>query len=497
MIISKYKRSYNLNKILFLLGIGACLYTILSVDYLITLDGPAHLYNSQIYNDLLAKNSWTQSYFHINEQLTPNYGSLLLLSGLLAIFNFTVALKLFHILFVLLFVGGFYIWNRSSTEKSWHLLILPFVFAELFWAGFYNFVLATSILFFVLAFYERTKLVEWKKYSILGTLFLILYFSHSIVFIFGGLAVFIFEVENFLTNKDLGLKLKLKPFIFLFLAALPCFLMAFYFMDSRKTVIEYLPFEQLLNDFLEGKVFRARNDVSKFTRPIFPAIVLLLSVAILIQNRLKTTSNYLLFTAITCLLLYFILPDSVGYASVFSARIIYFFWIFLVAWICRNPLTIPWQKLSISLLAISFLGAQLSSHIPYWQTLDKNTKLILEASNFIEAKSVVYPVFASNHWDELHLSNILGLEKDLLILENTVARSDYFVVQYNEPYEEFLKEKGTLNFKTKRSQITIDYVIKIGANEPDIPHDILLYNEIQHHGVLVFKNEMVEVWKRN
>jgi len=485
------------SKILFLLGIGGCLHAITSVEYLITLDGPAHIYNSRIYNDLLSNNSWTQTYFHINEQLTPNYGSLLLLSGLLAVFKSALALKLFHILFVLLFVGGFYIWNKSNTEKRWYLLILPFVFAELFWAGFYNFVLATAILFFVLAFYERTKLVDWKKYSILGTLFLILYFSHSIVFIFGGLALFIFELVKLSSQKNLAIKVKLKPFVFLFLAALPCFLMAFYFMDSRKTVIEYLPFEQLMNDFFEGKVFRVRNDISKFMRPVFPAMVLLLSVTILIQNRLKTTSNYLLVTAIACLFLYFILPDSVGYASVFSARIIYFFWIFLVAWICRNPLTIPWQKFSISMLVIAFLGIQLWSHREYWKILDKNTQLVLEATKFIENESVVYPIFASNLWDELHVSNILGLEKNLFILENTVARSDYFVVQYNEPFEEILNEQPTLDFKTSNMQISIDYVVKIGENDPEYVKDIQLYNQIKSNGFIVFKNEMVEVWKRN
>ena len=439
---------------------------------------------------------WTESMFHVNEKITPNYGSLLLISGLLTVVKYPIALKLFHLIFVVLFAAGFYFWNRRNDANYAYFLVLPLVFSSLFLDGFYNFVLATAILFFILGYYEKTSFSPAKKYVILSLLLLLIYFCHSIVFAFAGLSLAILEICKLLANKSFCWT-KYKPLLYLFLSAIPCFILAFSFMDSRESTIEYLPMQQLIDDLIYSKSFRARSEVSYPAKYIYTALLLAVSLFILIQNWSKTRYNYLLITAIFCLGLYFIIPNSVGYASVFSVRVEYFFWIFLTAWICRNPMNRYWQRISLGIVTSFFVLIQISSHNSYWKLLNKHAILVLEAKNHIPEKAIIYPVFSTNYWEHLHISNLLGLEKDFVILENNGARNDYFVTQYNEPYETYIEKYKSLVLPTKQGSLKINYLVKIGKNIPELPNDIAILAQIQQNGKLVFENELIEVWKSN
>jgi len=313
------------------------------MDYLITLDGPNHAYSSSIYNRMLSNDAFTLSHFQTNKAYTPNNISFFLLSFLLSIFNSVVALKVFHLLYIILFALGFYFWNKSMSnikQNRPYFIVVPLIFSFLFFSGFYNFVLSFIILFFALYFYENTKMKSIKKYVVLCILLLLLYLSHSIVFLFAGLAMILFEIQRIILDKT-QLKSVIKNLSLLALSALPCFVLSIVFLSSRSAEVTYLPFETLFHNFISSSAITTRSELAFYSKSIFK--IYLISIFIYtIYKKIKSNfeqSDYLLWLMISTLLLYFILPDSVGYAGVFSVRVEYFFWVFYFAWIVRNPLS--------------------------------------------------------------------------------------------------------------------------------------------------------------
>jgi hypothetical protein len=480
-----------------LIGITLVLSPIFSMDYLITLDGPNHLYNSKIFNRMVSGDTFSIEYFQMNPSVTPNYASFLLLSILLYFFNNVIALKVFHILLVASFIFGFYLWNQQKKLKNnlgLIVLVLPLIYSFVFFSGFYNFILGIILMFFILYFNEKNTKITFSKYIWLSLLLLILYLFHSIVFAFTGLALLIYELQNFFVLKSMP-KLLLKKLTLLFITALPCVLLSLTFMNSRTSEITYLPFDVLINHFAKGFTLTSISFLGWLLKVIFLGALFVLSLFYLFK-KLKTRFeqyDYLVITSFTLLLLYFIIPDSVGFASVFSVRIAYCFWLFLIAWIIRIPIKNYILKVGLYVLSLSFLSVQVYDNIHFWQPLNSATKQVLEANQFIKEESVVYPIFASNVWEHFHISNILGLEKNILILENSAARQDYFPLKYIEQYEKMIDENPTLNF---HSSITIDYVIIIGKSSIDSEKDNKILKEIQNSGTLIFENELVTLWKQ-
>ena len=471
---------------------------IFMMDYLITLDGPTHLHNANLFNHLLGGSEFTESYFEVNSKITPNYISLLLLSLLLTIFNSVVALKIFHLIFILLFAFSFLWWNRSIDKKGQSKLgfiVFPLIFSYLFHSGFYNFILAILLLFWTLSFYEKTKLKGLKKYFILSLLLLATYFAHSIAFAFTGLALGTFEMSQLLSNKNLR-KEAFGNIAALVVAAIPSLLMTILFMGSRSSEVQYIAFPELIENLVTAKSISVRGMAGEWIKYCFILSITLSTIFILFRQKkeLLKPSNYLFWTAILTLILYFILPDSVGYASVFSVRIEYFFWIFLFAFLARQQFKKEYLNYFLGLFTLIFSLIQLQGNLAFWKPLNVAAKQTMASSDFIENESIVYPIFTSNIWEHLHISNLLGAEKNLLILENNGAREDYFPVQYKQPFEKLLDSIPGLSVPMTNA---INYVIKIGKNPAEAPRDITIYNEIKVKGTLVYENELVEVWKSN
>lgn len=468
------------------------------MDYLITLDGPNHLYNSKIFNRMMSGDSFSLQHFQTNPSITPNYPSFLLLSITLYFFNGIIALKVFHLLLVLTFIFGFYLWNKQKKMKnnlSLLVLILPLIYSFVFFSGFYNFILGIILMFFILYFYEKNTKIAFSKYFWLSMLLLILYLFHSIVFGFAGLALFIYELQSFFIKKSETKTLIIKSAL-LFASALPSILLSLFFMSSRDSEVAFLPFDVLFNNLINGHTIITISKEGWFLKLMFLSILIVLSIFFVVQKfRTKFEQNdYLLITSFTCLILYFMLPDSVGFAGVFSVRIAYCFWIFLIAWLLRATIKNFILKISLYVISLSFLSIQIYDNIHFWQPLNSATKQVLEANQYIEEESIVYPIFASNVWEHFHLSNILGVENNILILENSIARQDYFPLKYKYPLEKTLDSNPSLKF---HSDTQIDYVIIIGKNSIDSEKDNKILKEIQNSGNLVFENELVTLWKNN
>lgn len=500
----KNQRNWNLVQLsLFLVGVVILCIPVFSMDYLITLDGPNHLYSSNVFYKTLGGNGFYNTFFETNSNFTPNYFTTLILGGLQTIFTSVTALKIFHILHILLFVSGAYFWSNSKkdSQKVFPFLIFPFVYSYLFFSGFYNFVFAVSISLFLLGIYERYMAKEWKtiNYIIIGGLLFITYVSHIIPFFFSGLVLFISTIIEW--KKSNWSKKLLKHGIYLFIAALPGLLVTLFFMGSRHSDYTYLDFKELISRITSGFSIVIKNDsaddlpmINSFKLAFLSAALMLFIYKLVSQKKDKNWA--LPISVLSILALYFILPDSVGYASVFSVRIEYIFWLFIVIGSTKLAFKNRYIDSFSALIGIALLIFQINSNLPYWRILNSHAKSIVAASQALEDNTVVYPVFNSLIWDDYHISNILGTTgKDLVILENSSARQDYFPLIYKAPYEDCLKEQQSDNYNCEGQDIEIDYLLVVGKIILEDPLAIKLYGKAYNEGEVIYEDDFVQLLK--
>jgi len=96
-------RNQYLVQLLFWILLAVNIYPIFSVTYFYTGDGPAHLYNATLINDLLfAENPFSNGFFEIRSLFIPNMGGHALLSSFLHFFDPAMAEKVVYALEILL-----------------------------------------------------------------------------------------------------------------------------------------------------------------------------------------------------------------------------------------------------------------------------------------------------------------------------------------------------------------------------------------------------------
>lgn len=487
---------------LFLVAIIIVCIPVFSVDYLITLDGPNHLYTSRTFYQLIAGDDFYQTYFETNSNFTPNYLTVIVLGALQTIFSTIVSLKIFHLLHIFLLLFGAYFWSNSQNEKqrAYPFLILPFVYSHLFFSGFYNFILAVSISFFVLGLYDRFSTRKWKlkQYVIVGMLLFTVFASHIIPFFFTGLYIFIHELLQW--KKSNWQKSNLLQSLYLLLAASPGLILTFLFTGERSSDISYLEFNELVSRISSGFSIVIRHETQEGLTTInwiklsFLAFTLMLFLyGIFSKNQSKRLT--LPITIFCILVLYFILPDSVGYASVFSVRIEYIFWLFIIIGCTRITIENKYLSFIPVTVGLALLIFQIKANLPYWRMLNGHAHSVINAAEHIEDNKVVYPVFNSLIWDDLHISNLAGTEKELMILENTSARQDYFPLIYNAPYEDCIRTTRSDQYNCNGQFIKVDYLLVIGKYILEDPLAIELYSKAYNEGEVVYEDDFVQLLK--
>ena len=106
-----------------------------------SMDGPAHLYNSNILNHLIRGNTTLSEFYSINTVPIPNWTSHFLLS----IFHIVLPAWLAEKALLVLYVSGmafsfrFLIKELNPENIPLSILIFPFIYSFLFHLGFYNF----------------------------------------------------------------------------------------------------------------------------------------------------------------------------------------------------------------------------------------------------------------------------------------------------------------------------------------------------------------------
>jgi len=181
-------------KYIFLLVTVLNLIPVLQDKFFPTMDGAAHLYNSNIINELIFENNnLFELYFSFNEILVPNWIGHFLLSFFNFFFPAFIAEK---ILLLFYLIGLPYAFRKliktiSSQNIGLSYFIFPFSYSFLFTLGFYNFSIAIILMLITLNYWIKNynQQILNKKILILALLLTLTFFSH--VFIFSLLMFFI------------------------------------------------------------------------------------------------------------------------------------------------------------------------------------------------------------------------------------------------------------------------------------------------------------------
>jgi hypothetical protein len=337
-----------------------------------------------------------------------------------------------------------------------------------------------------------------KRYLAIGGLLFLTYCSHIIPFFFAGLYIFLDTLLTLRQSKwD---KQKLKHGVLLLASSAPGLLLTLLFMGGRESEYGYLEVNELISRLTSGFSIVLKPENNEQVNLINWSKLLFLATALmffLYHAFTKRTKNnwVLLGTVFSTLLLYFVLPDSAGFASVFSVRIEYILWLFIVLG-ATQKLENVYLSFAPAVVGLGLLFFQINTNLPYWQMLNGHAKSIQHASEHIEDQSVVYPVFNSLIWDDYHISNFLSNpDKDILILENTSARQDYFPIIYHQPYEDCLKEQHSSTIQCNGQVVELDYLLIVGKYILEDPLGIELYAKAYNEGEVVYEDDFVQLLK--
>ncbi len=156
-----------------------------AVDYIPTVDGPSHVYNSWILRQYANTEEYPlfQQYYEIDWRPIPNWFGHAVLALLMFPFEPRTAEKILLTGLVLLFVASVRFFAGSvDPERRWMgLLALPLLYNQLFLLGFYNF--SFSLCFYLLAvgtWWRNRDSPGWRLAVKLNLLLLLCWFAHIV-----------------------------------------------------------------------------------------------------------------------------------------------------------------------------------------------------------------------------------------------------------------------------------------------------------------------------
>jgi hypothetical protein len=428
------------------------LFFISTLPFYPSMDGPAHIYNSNALSLFMKGDAGILTDFlKCNYIFIPNWISHLIMSFFCLIAPAWMEEKLLLCLYIIGMSISFRLLIKKICPENVLLsvLIFPFIYSFLFHLGFYNYCISFIFLFYSLFFWINNKDTNSiVKHFTLSGLLLVCYFSNVLTFAFLGLSLglLIIAIEiNERNNRSIFQLLNaiFKKLGLLFIISIPSLILLsiFYKTNVFSPTDTRMSFHELLK-----QIFDVRSLISydyggevKITRKYF---YIFLSIFILsLYKRYKnkgsnkvtamfTINDILLVPALLSLLLYFIVPNGSG-AGMMSDRYSLLFYMLLIIWMASQSLPKQICALLAFLILLLHLGQLFKNQNGTIRGLNKDALTIVDASRYINANSIVFPVNMTDNWLEGHFSNYLGVGKPIVILENYEASVNWFPLRVN------------------------------------------------------------------
>jgi len=464
-----------------------------TVKYYPSMDGPAHLYNSNlIYHLIKGDCNSLFDFYTINKILIPNWTSHFILSSLYFILPAWLAEKALLFMYLIGLSISFRLLIKQLCPNNIYLsiFIFPFIYSFLFHLGFYNYSLSFIFLFYALYYWLKTQNIQnFKKYFILFILITLTYFSNVLTFCFVGLCLGLFIIsyeisDYYIYKKNLVLSVKslIKKLVVLFIVSLPGLILLIIFykntiFSSSQSQYSVSELSKWINDVRALIVYKYVGE-EMITQQFLYIIIVIISISIFLRFYNNPTKKFisivnkndiLLLPILIALASLYIIPNGSS-AGMMSDRYCLMFYMLLIIWVASQPIPKKLSKLVMILIIIFHFGLLFKHQNGTIRSLNNDAKLIESASEFIEPGCIVLPLDMTDNWLESHFSNYLGTNKPIIILENYETSVGWFPVRWNSEKmpKILLNDKTSIDgyqwFSNINSVKTrqIDYVILIG-----------------------------------
>ena len=481
---------------------------IFNAKFFPSMDGPAHLHNSYLLKQLFGGSEFVKQYYNLNHSPIPNWSLHGTLALLLCFFSAPNAEKIIQVIYILLMAFSFRYFIKQIQPKNLFgsILVFPFMFSFLFHLGFLNFCLSIGFMFLGVGFYLKNQQnLRVKNRLILGVIALLAYFSNVLGFAY---LVFFLFAFSFVNHFSEGIELSrikiaelLKKYTVLFLICLVplIFLILFY------TSVEFFPStkdykkEELLNWVFSLRsliVYNFGQD-QYYTQVLFLILSMSFAISVFIfyktEQKITLSIKLMLLIAIGFTFIFLLkIPDGSSAGMMSDRLCLMLFFVSLAAFI---SFPIPRSVL----IGIVFITIYINIAIYHYNhsSIIKNYSVhadkIYILSERIREKSIVLPINLDADWMEGHFSNYLGVNKELVILENYEANVGWFPLKWDmEKMPKFMLGTKTnigniywtTNWESKLDK-KIDYVLIYGnTSKLDQPEYAELKQELVNSYIL-------------
>lgn len=467
----------NLPNLFFWILIIVNSYPIVFNQYFLTLDGPAHLYNAKLVLQVLFEKNELLNYFYdFNTYPEPNLTGHVLMELLLTVFPPWLSEKTIQLIYIFGFPLSFYYLLKGLNKDLGfkYIYFFPFIYAFTFVIGFYNYCLSLILFFICLSLWNSyLKNQTSNRIFALALCLLLLYFSHALVFLFCVLTITTVSISWSISNpipkwyKSIFLKIALVSWPGLIL------IVSFLFNKRDVNEVYFIPFNELVKWVYTLKPVVAYGKIEVILTTILFVIYLISAIAKLI-HRVKTESFRINFKSDSYLLLFlvfgvliFVIPDKLASGGYVTMRLIMFTFFFLTIWICAQTQK-NWIDTCSLIIILGIVSALNFRHFNGYAITNKEIKEQQSCLSHIKPNSTLLPLNYSKHWLQSNMSNYLGTEFPLFILDNYEASHKPFQLHWKKnrnPYELVGSFAGhpplcanISNFETV-TQKSIDYIM--------------------------------------
>jgi hypothetical protein len=399
--------------------------------HFITLDGPAHLYNSRLIRELLAGNSLVQSFFSWNPIPEPNWSGHFLMALFGSFLSAEVTMKLIIALILVTTATGFRrLFIQMAPESAWcSWLIFPWLYHFPLMMGFLNYSIGLALFPWIISIWQQSETgFSATRNLLLFVMLTFSYFSHLMLFAITFLAMGMTLLYRNNYIKRAG---------WLALISAPFIAAGFMFILNRGTTgmhgsYNRLSTDELLLNFASVRpliIFHMDNErPTGIAYGIFLAFLLI--IAFLRPDKEKFFRNTGLFTLVM-IGLYFLFPDDFAAGGIISVRIAQLAFIGILWMVACARLSPGMQKIAAAgsvIFSVLFYSLHHETHC----TLSADATNYASAASSIPEGSVVLPLNYSENWLHSNFPGLAGAERNLIVLDNYEADMLYFPLHWKE-----------------------------------------------------------------
>ncbi len=397
-----------------------------------TLDGWSHLHTARMLFD-----GPPEGVFCANPDIVPNRMGHLVLGLFTRLFEPLVAERIFLALLLFGIGGGAYALMRALGGRSpLILLVLPFTVSFMLVLGFHNYLLGMALAFAFAAWWISRERITWPTIAGHLIMALVLFYTHTTALVLYFMLTGSFELALLMRLRDragaglfngrwkglLGYVLSSMPALMLFSIFTAAHPNTWGVADGATNLRDLFHLRSLLlYHFQEEEKFLYATKVILVTSGVAAVIARFREAS----GRKILLADIPLAVGLGFLALYFILPDSAGYASYITVRFQWMALTMFVVWIALQR--VPLGHTFVPVAAILLIHAARNGHIsdrmaPMAYERDK----LVDAAKTLPEGSVVLTVRREDNWMLAHTASLLATQAPVVLLDNYETTQDYF-----------------------------------------------------------------------